>query len=348
MVNILLSFITALLVSILAFPSLIKVAYLKRLIDEPGEARKLHFRRIPTIGGIIIFAGTLFSYLLWYPFEEIWDVAHLGRALRDFQYIGATMIILFFIGIKDDIIGTAPVKKLAGHLVVAFILVIMGDIRITSMHGIFGIHELPEWAGIFLSILTYTVVVNAINLIDGIDGLAGGVGVIASMAMGFWFYIAGAYEYAVLAGSLSGSLIGFLVYNFSPAKIFMGDSGSLTIGLDLVPNELIRISKPVFAMSALVYPLTDTLRIFIYRIARGISPFAADKNHIHHRIIELGLGHRQTILLIYAASIFMIALSTSIHERPGIVLIITALVALIISQIPGILVYIKKRGRKSE
>jgi UDP-GlcNAc:undecaprenyl-phosphate GlcNAc-1-phosphate transferase len=118
--------------------------------------------------------------------------------------------------------------------------------------------------------------------------------------------------------------------------------------IDLVPNELIRISKPVFAMSALVYPLTDTLRIFIYRIARGISPFAADKNHIHHRIIELGLGHRQTILLIYAASIFMIALSTSIHERPGIVLIITALVALIISQIPGILVYIKKRGRKSE
>ncbi len=362
MVNIFLSFITALLVSILAFPSLIKVAYLKRLVDEPGEARKLHFRRIPTIGGIIIFAGTLFSYLLWYPFEEIWDVAHLGRALRDFQYIGATMIILFFIGIKDDIIGTAPVKKLAGHLVVAFILVIMGDIRITSMHGIFGIHELPEWAGIFLSILTYTAIVNAINLIDGIDGLAGGVGVIASMAMGFWFYIAGAYEYAVLAGALSGSLIGFLVYNFFPAKIFMGDSGSLTIGLvlsvlaiklieypiDLVPNELIGISKPVFAMAALVYPLTDTLRIFIYRIARGISPFAADKNHIHHRIIELGLGHRQTVLLIYAASIFMIALSTSIHERPGIVLIITALVALIISQIPGILVYIKKRGRKIE
>lgn len=362
MVNIILSFFTALAVSILSFPALIKVAYLKRLVDEPGEARKLHFRRIPTIGGIIIFAGTLFSFLLWFPFEEIWDVEHLGRALRDFQYIGATMIILFFIGIKDDIIGTAPVKKLAGHLVVAFILVIMGDIRITSMHGIFGIYELPEWGGIFLSILTYTVVVNAINLIDGIDGLAGGVGVIASTAMGIWFYMAGAYEYAVLAGALSGSLIGFLVYNFSPAKIFMGDSGSLTIGLVLsvlaiklieypiesVPNELIRISKPVFAMAALVYPLTDTLRIFIYRIARGISPFAADKNHIHHRLIALGIGHRQTVLLIYASSIFIIALSTSIHERPGIVLIITSIVALLISQIPGALVYIKQRSNKKD
>ena len=126
MVNILLAFVTSLMVSILSFPALIKVSYLKRLVDEPGEARKLHFRRIPTIGGIIIFAGTLFSSLMWYPFDEMHDVTQMGRALKDFQYIGATMIILFFIGIKDDIIGTAPVKKLVGHLIVAFILVIMG------------------------------------------------------------------------------------------------------------------------------------------------------------------------------------------------------------------------------
>ncbi|MEZ4720578.1 MAG: MraY family glycosyltransferase [Flavobacteriales bacterium] len=184
MINILLTFITALMIGVLSFPALIKVAYLKRLVDEPGEARKLHFRRIPTIGGILIFAGTLFSYLMWYPFDEMQDVSQMGRALKDFQYIGASMIILFFIGIKDDIIGTAPVKKLAGHLIVAFILVIMGDIRITSMHGLFGVYDLPEWGSIFLSILTYTVIVNAINLIDGVDGLAGGVGVIACTAMG--------------------------------------------------------------------------------------------------------------------------------------------------------------------
>ena len=359
MINIALAFATAFMVAILAFPALIKVAYLKRLVDEPGEARKMHFRRIPTIGGIIIFAGTLFSYLMWYPFEEMSDVNEMGRALKDFQYIGASLIILFFIGIKDDIIGTAPVKKLIGHLIVAFILVIMGDIRITSMHGIFGVYEIPEWTSIFLSILTYTVIVNAINLIDGIDGLAGGIGVIASTAMGAWFFMVGANEHAVLAFAIAGSLVGFLVYNFAPAKIFMGDSGSLTIGLVLsvlaikliefpaeeIPNQLLGISTPVYVMAALAYPLTDTLRIFIYRISRGMSPFVADKNHIHHRLMELGYGHRKTVLLIYASSIFLILLSTSIPENPSIIFLVTMSVSLIISQIPGLLVFFKNRNK---
>ena len=362
MLSIVLAFVAALIVSVLSTPALIKVAYLKRLVDEPGEERKLHFRRIPTIGGIIIFAGTLFSYLMWYPFEEMLDVGQLGRALKDFQYIGATMILLFFIGIKDDIIGTAPVKKLIGHLIVAFILVIMGDIRITSMYGIFGIEELPEWGSIFLSILTYTVIVNAINLIDGIDGLAGGVGLIAAIAMGTWFYFAGANEHAVLAFALAGSLIGFLVFNFSPAKIFMGDSGSLTIGLILsilaikliefpverLPNDLLGISKPVFAMAALVYPLTDTLRIFIYRTVRGISPFAADRNHIHHRLLDLGFGHRRMVLLIYATSIFIILLSTSIQQDPSMAIIVTAAVAIVVSQIPGLILMLKRKRELSK
>jgi len=363
MFDILLALSTALIVAVLSTPALIKVAYLKRLVDEPGEERKLHFRRIPTIGGIIIFAGTLFSYLMWYPFDETGDVAELARSLKDFKYIGATMIILFFIGIKDDIIGTAPVKKLVGHLIVAFILVIMGDIRITGMYGIFGIEQLPEWASIFLSILTYTVIVNAINLIDGVDGLAGGIGVIAAASMGVWFFFAGAIEHAVLAFALVGSLLGFLVYNFSPAKIFMGDSGSLTIGLILsilaikliefpvekLPNDMLGISKPVFAMAALVYPLTDTARIFLYRITRGMSPFTADRNHIHHRLIDLGMGHRKTVLFIYTSSLFVILLSTSIHMEPSAVLIITSAVALLLSQLPPLFALIKKqRALKSK
>lgn len=357
MVYILLCFATAFIVGVLSTPALIKVAYLKRLVDEPGEERKLHFRRVPTIGGIIIFAGTLFSYLMWYPFEAMEGITELGRALKDFQYIGATMLIIFFIGVKDDIIGTAPVKKLIGHLIVAFILVIMGDIRITSMHGIFGIEALPEWGSIMLSILTYTVIVNAINLVDGLDGLAGGVGTIASVAMGIWFYLAGGVEYAVLAFALAGSLLGFLVYNFSPAKIFMGDSGSLTIGLvlsvlsiklieypvDQLPNELLNVSRPVFAMAALVYPLTDTFRIFLYRIIRGMSPFAADRNHLHHKLLDLGLNHRKTVLLVYATSIFLILLSTSIRLDPSIVLVIMVFMALTVSQLPGFLLMLRRR-----
>ena len=357
MVYIILCFATSLIVGVLSTPALIKVAYLKRLVDEPGEERKLHFRRVPTIGGIIIFAGTLFAYLMWYPFDEIAEIGQLGRALKDFQYIGASMLIIFFIGVKDDIIGTAPVKKLVGHLIVAFILVIMGDIRITSMYGILGIEHLPDWGSIMLSVLTYTVIVNAINLIDGVDGLAGGVGTIAAVAMGIWFYLAGGIEHVVLAFALAGSLLGFLVYNFSPAKIFMGDSGSLTIGLVLsvlsiklieypvgrLPNELLNVSRPVFAMAALVYPLTDTFRIFLYRITRGLSPFAADRNHLHHKLLDFGIGHRKTVLIIYATSIFIILLSTSIRLEPSITLAIMVAVALTISQIPGFLHMLRKR-----
>ncbi|MBL4623849.1 MAG: undecaprenyl/decaprenyl-phosphate alpha-N-acetylglucosaminyl 1-phosphate transferase, partial [Flavobacteriales bacterium] len=202
MYTILLGFATSFVIVLLSLPSLIQIAFLKRLVDEPDQERKFHKRRIPTIGGIIIFAGTLFSYFLWYPFEIIHDYQHLAVAIKDFKYIGASMLILFFIGVKDDIIGTAAVKKLAGHLIVAFILVIMAGLQITSLHGLFGIDELDQWASIFLSIFTYTVIVNAFNLVDGVDGLAAGVGAIACIAYGAWFYYAGGVENASLALAL--------------------------------------------------------------------------------------------------------------------------------------------------
>ena len=127
--------------------------------------------------------------------------------------------------------GTAPVKKLLGHLAVAFILVIIAEIKITNMYGIFGVNEIPDWASILLSVFTYTVIVNAFNLVDGVDGLAAGIGSISCLALGTWFYFAGAEDNAVLAISLAGALIAFLIFNFEPARVFMGDSGSLTIGL---------------------------------------------------------------------------------------------------------------------
>lgn len=351
--EIVLCFITSFTIVLLSTPALIKVAYLKRLVDEPGEDRKVHKRRIPTIGGIIIFAGTLFSYLMWYP----------PAVVKEFQLICACMIILFFVGVKDDIIGTAPVKKLVAHLVVAFILVIMADIRITSMYDIFGIGELPYWASVLLSLFTYTVIVNAINLIDGVDGLAAGVGTIACVAFGVWFFMAGSTNDAVLAFSLVGTLLAFLVFNFSPAKIFMGDSGSLTIGLivsvlsiklieydvkEIPANSLvIGISKPVFAMAALFYPLVDTLRIFVYRSSKGISPFAADRNHLHHRLLELGLSHGRTVMVIYIASVSVVVLAAFLQTAPSIAILVVAGVSLGLSQIPGILLKARKKKYQS-
>ncbi len=296
---------------LLSTPSFIKVAQIKHLFDDPNETRKLHKKSIPSMGGIMIFAGTLFSFMICYPTEDIGYV----------KYLIPSILVMFFIGIKDDIIGTAAMKKLIGHLLVAFIMTLMADVRITSLYGIFEIREIPEWASIALTIFTYVVVINSFNLIDGVDGLAGGVGCIAAVAFGIWFLMADSMVDAIISFSLAGALLGFLRFNFYPANIFMGDSGSLTVGLIIcvlairviefdfsaLPDEMKHISKPIFAMAVLSYPLIDTLRIFSIRIAKGISPFYADSNHLHHRLLNLGLNHARTVWVIYFFNAVLIA-----------------------------------------
>ena len=205
-------------------------------------------------------------------------------------------------------------------------MTLMAEIKITSLYGIFEIREIPEWASVALTIFTYVVVINAFNIIDGVDGLAGGVACIASITFGIWFLLAGSTVDAIIAFSLAGALLGFLRFNFYPAKIFMGDSGSLTVGLIIcvlairvieydfssLPAELKHISKPIFAMAVLAYPLLDTFRIFLYRLLKGVSPFSADSNHLHHRLLKLGLNHAQTVVIIYLFSLLLISSSVFI------------------------------------
>jgi UDP-N-acetylmuramyl pentapeptide phosphotransferase/UDP-N-acetylglucosamine-1-phosphate transferase len=320
METLILVFLTSFIVVLYSTPALIKVAVLKRLMDAPGEERKIHKRSIPTIGGIIIYAGTLFAYALWYNIDDMVYYDKIFQSVKEFKLIVATSLILFFVGVKDDIIGTAPVKKLFAHIVVALILVLMGDIRITGLHGIFGVSDIPYWGSVFISIFTYVVVVNSFNLIDGVDGLAAGVGFISCCAFGVWFVFANEFPYAALAFALAGALLGFLIFNFSPAKIFMGDSGSLVIGMFVcvlaikmiefpiqsLDSFWVNVSKPVFAISALAYPLMDTLRVFIIRALKGQSPFNADRNHIHHKLIDCNFGHIKTAIIIYTFSIITI------------------------------------------
>ena len=270
------------------------------------------------------------------------------------------MLMLFFVGIKDDIIGTAPIKKLIAQVLAALILVLVGNIRITGLHGIFEINEIPYWASVFLSLFTYIVVVNAFNLIDGVDGLAGGVGFIACMTFGAWFVFANDIILASLAFALGGSLLGFLVFNFSPAKIFMGDSGSLTIGLIICvlsiklieyPVEklggiLPYLSKPVFVVAVLIYPLADTLRIFTLRALAGVSPFSADRNHLHHRFIDLGFSHRKTVISVYIFNLLTIAIAIfSSPFNSSIAMIAVVSFALLFSLVLH-LVYKAKRKNK--
>jgi UDP-GlcNAc:undecaprenyl-phosphate/decaprenyl-phosphate GlcNAc-1-phosphate transferase len=322
------SFITSFLVVLVATPSLIKVAKMKHLVDEPGEARKLHRRSVPTLGGVMIFAGTIMSYCMWFPAREDW----MGRnydaidALAEFKYILTSLFILFFLGLKDDIIGVSPSKKLLVHLIVGSIIVMVADIRITEFWGLFRLDgEMPYTVSVIFSIFVYIVIVNAMNLIDGVDGLAAGVGTIATLTFAYWFYKTGDIPLSLLAIALGGSLCGFLIYNFQPAKLFMGDSGSLIIGLIIFvlavkmiefPVQRIlptmkQVSKPVLAMAILCYPLIDTLRVFAIRMFQGRSPFSADKNHIHHKLLSLGFSHRQTSLFLYVFTIAIVGLTLS-------------------------------------
>ena len=273
MKELILPIITSFLIVLLSTPSFITIAKLKHLFDDPSEDRKLHKHKTPLMGGMMIFAGTLFSFLLWLPSNEMGVI----------KYLVPSLLIMFFVGMKDDIIGTAPVKKLAAHLVVAFIMVLMADVRLTSLHGLFGVREIPDWAGIMLSVFTYIVVINAFNLIDGVDGLAAGVGLIAATIFGLWFYAAGDITYAVLSFALAGGLLGFLRFNF----------------------------------------------------IKGVSPFTADRNHIHHRLIDLGLSHKQTVLVIYFFNLLIVAAAIFTQQfDPSYAFIAIITVVVLMVQIP--------------
>lgn len=349
-----LGFLTSFFVVLLATPSLIKVAKLKHLVDEPTEGRKLHTRSIPTIGGITIFGAIIFSYALWFPDQ----FSYIDKTLVNFKTVIASLILLFFVGVKDDIIGTAPMKKLAAHFIVGFIIVIMADIRIESMHNIFGINELDLWQSYIISIFTYIVIVNAYNLIDGLDGLAGGIGFISSISFGLLFAFSENIPLSLLSFVLSGALLGFLIFNFSPARIFMGDSGSLIIGaiisilainaINLPPSKLPTIIEginlPILIISILVYPLTDTIRAFSLRALKGVSPFTADKNHIHHKFIEIGFSHPKTVITLYIYNLLLIS-STIFFRIPNatLSLFLLILIALSIMLFPIVIKRINKK-----
>ena len=337
------AFVIAFCIVVFFTPSLIRVSILKHLMDKPDMERKFHHQDIPTIGGIMIFAGTLFSYAICFPSPYI----------EKFNFVLASVFITFFVGIKDDIIGTAPLKKLAANLLVAFIMVFIGEIKIRGLHGIFGLTVFFDGFSEAFSVFTIIVIMNAFNLVDGVDGLAAGVGFIATMVFGTWFLLAGNSVESCLSFALAGALLGFLGYNYSPAKIFMGDSGSLTIGIiiaflsvQLIEYEksyylvtpLDTISKPALAVSCLFYPLTDTLRIFILRVANGKSPLSADRNHIHHRLMDAGYGHRGTVNIIYGLT--LCSITTCFITRglePEISMACTVFVPYLFMQVPALI-----------
>lgn len=319
MYDVVLSFITAFTLTYFAIPSIIHIAKEKNLCDEPGE-RRSHTTSVPTLGGIAIFAGVIFSIIMWTPFNVFGDL----------QYILCSFIIIAFIGVKDDISPISPNKKLIGQVFAAAILVFKSNVRLTSLHGIFGVYELPEVVSIALSIFTILVIINAFNLIDGINGLSGSIGTLIAVTLGTWFVLIDRIELAIVAFSLAGAVIAFLKYNVTPAKIFMGDTGSLLIGLvasilaikfielnrelELIGHEYAFEAVPVVAIGIMILPLFDTFRVFFMRALRGKSPFDADRTHIHHLLIDYGFTHMQATGILVMVNIFFIILVVTLQD----------------------------------
>jgi len=312
MENLILGAVTAFLLTYLAIPSVIHIALKKNLCDQPG-GRRSHSVPTPSLGGVAIYTGLFFSMVLWTPFASF----------ANLQYILCAFIIIFLVGLKDDLTIMSANKKLILQLVAIGILVVKSDIRLEGFYGFFGWETpLPYLASVLFSMFTLLVIINSFNLIDGINGLAGSLCVLVGSTLGIWFYNTGHPELAILAAAAVGATLGFLPYNITPARIFMGDTGSLTLGMvtGILIVKFININEhlppahdyhleaiPAVAIGIIMLPIFDTLRVFTTRIYRGQPPFRADRRHIHHLLIDNGYSHMQaTGILVLCNALFIL------------------------------------------
>jgi UDP-GlcNAc:undecaprenyl-phosphate GlcNAc-1-phosphate transferase len=310
MFDVLLSIAISFTITFLAIPAIINVAEMKKLFDMPDE-RKVHHTPITPLGGVGIFAGFIFGSLLTMHFNQY----------PDLQYFIAASFVIFFLGLKDDILVISPVKKFIGQVLAAFIIIYYGGIQIRSMHGFLGIYQLPEMFSLLLTYFAVIVVINSFNLIDGVDGLAGSLGLLSTVIFGVYFLSVNMLPYAVIAFSLAGSLLAFLIFNFQPAKIFMGDTGSLLVGTinSILVIKFINVANtsdvsfpitasPAVGFTILMVPLLDTLRVFGIRIFHRRSPFSPDRNHIHHLLLDRGFSHRAITFFLVAVNLVIVSI----------------------------------------
>ena len=286
-----LSLVTAFVVTLISIPPIISLINRYKCFDLPNE-RKEHSTPIPTMGGIAIIAGMMAALFLWFPFEA--QVTQLCFFL--------SLSVLFGLGIMDDLKDLSARYKFIIQIGLGLLIALSG-IRIQTFDGLFGIHDLPILTQYTFTVLAVVGITNAFNLIDGIDGLAGGLGFMSLITLGMFLTMNGDNETALIAFALAGGILAFLYFNFNPARIFMGDTGSLVLGfvVAVLSIRLMQVNAfslkpvlphaPVFVLGIVLIPVFDTLRVFAIRIWNGKSPFVADKTHIHHLITNAGFTH---------------------------------------------------------
>jgi UDP-GlcNAc:undecaprenyl-phosphate/decaprenyl-phosphate GlcNAc-1-phosphate transferase len=326
MLSIALCLLVSFFVALSVTPQIIRLAHQHGIFDHFNE-RKVHIKKVPRFGGGAIVAGVLAATAL--------SSYYTGLA-TPWPLLLATLVVAA-VGVVDDYQSINHRYKLVPEILAALAVAYFADLRLTSLHGLFGVGEVPVWLGYALTVFTVIVVANAFNLIDGIDGLAGTLAVFVFGAYGSWFFWVGHLGLGLLCFSVVGASAAFLIFNFR-TKIFMGDTGSLALGFlvafvtigflqanaALPAASAAKMASPVLlACCMLALPLFDTIRVFVLRMASGRSPFSADKNHLHHLLLALHLRHYQaTLALVGTNAVFLAAalLAQGLDSTLGLVL----------------------------
>jgi UDP-GlcNAc:undecaprenyl-phosphate/decaprenyl-phosphate GlcNAc-1-phosphate transferase len=341
----LLVFLTSFIVSLVSVPSIIKVANEKSLFDKPSEKRKIHTKSTPNLGGVAIFLGFYFSALM---FRVLCDSVELSA-------LCAASVLLFFVALKDDLISTAPILRLFFQFLIAIIIVLVGQVYFFHL-PFFGSDGI--WAimvNMAVTMVFIVAMINAMNFIDGIDGLAASVAFIIFIIFGGVFYQYGENSYAFISLALAGSTLGFLIFNWNPAKIFMGDIGSMLLGVfmavfaiklsNMEPLRLglIPVKNPTtLALALLIVPIMDMVTVICIRAYLRLSPFFADKRHTHHRLLGLGLSQKAVTLTLVGFNVLMVAISLSTGFIKGIYSSILIVTLAAIFEVIVVYLYVKK------
>ena len=318
LLQLLICFLMAFSISLYIVPVIVRIDRSLQLFDNPNERSSAKIP-IPTFGGIAIFFSFVFVSIM----------GMIGYNMPELIFILTAAMLIFFVGLKDDLVNLSPIKKLIVELIAAGIIIFPAQIRFTNLHGLFGVNEIGMFPSFIITAFAIIVIINAFNLTDGIDGLAASLSVMIAITLGSWFLISGHYEYAILSFALAGAVGGFFYFNVYGIrnKIFMGDTGSLVLGT-IISILVIRFNEfnidqsqpyaigavPAISFGILSYPLIDMLRVILIRLLDRKSPFEADKNHLHHRLLTLGFSHKKATYTILSLNIIFVSILFALHH----------------------------------
>ena len=329
-------FVISLILGAVFTPAILDFCKRKKLYDIPNE-RKVHKNATPRLGGISFLPSMLLAFIFFLIASRVNNQLDHTFNIWSASFL-AGLVIIYLVGIIDDLVGLSASTKFSAQIVAACLLPITG-LYINNLYGLFGIYEIPYWAGVCFTIFAIVFIVNAINLIDGIDGLAGSISLLALGGfLGYFvYYEVFRYTYTMLAAGMMGALVAFLYYNIfgksGDNKIFMGDSGSLSLGYTLgffaiktaMNHTVIWQTRPeafLYALTILFIPIADVVRVTLYRMYHRKPLFNADKNHIHHKLMRAGLSQHQTLVCILLLTFLVYAVNYVLYPTLSSTIII--------------------------